>query len=146
MIAEDKIKNFHPFQYIPFGGGRRLCIGNLFAITQAKTLLCMILRCLGAQWDGTQPLAVPGCQEVLCQSSGGETSDMAGRLQLKLVEASLQRPLESGKWHYFIYTNLWESLHIWGPIARSINNRCKIAAFASGWNLSGGGVGSVCLT
>lgn len=40
----DKMKHFHPFQFIPFGGGRRLCIGNLFAITQAKTLLCMILR------------------------------------------------------------------------------------------------------
>lgn len=40
----DKLKKFHPFQYMPFGGGRRLCIGNLFAITQAKTLLCMLLR------------------------------------------------------------------------------------------------------
>eukprot|EP00435_Cladocopium_sp_Y103_P006086 s2457_g1.t4 len=43
-FESDKMKHFHPFQYIPFGGGRRLCIGNLFAITQAKTLLCMILR------------------------------------------------------------------------------------------------------
>ncbi|CAJ1378936.1 unnamed protein product [Effrenium voratum] len=39
-----KMAKFHPFQFIPFGGGRRLCIGNLFAITQAKTLLCLILR------------------------------------------------------------------------------------------------------
>jgi len=39
-----KMANFHPFQFMPFGGGRRLCIGNLFAITQAKTLLSILLR------------------------------------------------------------------------------------------------------
>jgi len=38
------VAKFHPFQYIPFGGGRRLCIGNLFAITQAKTALCVLMR------------------------------------------------------------------------------------------------------
>jgi len=39
-----KMRDFHPFQFIPFGGGRRLCIGNLFAITQAKTVICILLR------------------------------------------------------------------------------------------------------
>eukprot|EP00930_Biecheleria_cincta_P072886 TRINITY_DN60227_c0_g1_i1.p1 TRINITY_DN60227_c0_g1~~TRINITY_DN60227_c0_g1_i1.p1 ORF type:complete len:1569 (-),score=246.72 TRINITY_DN60227_c0_g1_i1:180-4469(-) len=35
---------WHPFQFIPFGGGKRLCIGNLFAITQIKTLISMMVR------------------------------------------------------------------------------------------------------
>ena len=36
--------NHHPFQFIPFGGGKRLCIGNLFALIQVKTMLCLLLR------------------------------------------------------------------------------------------------------
>ncbi|CAE7558331.1 CYP102A5 [Symbiodinium natans] len=40
----EKLAKFHPFQFMPFGGGRRLCIGNLFAIIQAKTLLSITLR------------------------------------------------------------------------------------------------------
>eukprot|EP00929_Paragymnodinium_shiwhaense_P037063 TRINITY_DN19810_c0_g1_i1.p1 TRINITY_DN19810_c0_g1~~TRINITY_DN19810_c0_g1_i1.p1 ORF type:complete len:1329 (-),score=236.69 TRINITY_DN19810_c0_g1_i1:263-4174(-) len=35
---------FHQFQFIPFGGGRRLCLGNLFAITQVKVVLVGLLR------------------------------------------------------------------------------------------------------
>lgn len=35
---------FHPWQYIPFGGGRRLCIGNLFALGQTKAIMATLMR------------------------------------------------------------------------------------------------------
>jgi sterol 14-demethylase len=34
----------HPFAWIPFGGGRRKCVGNAFAILQVKSIFCALLR------------------------------------------------------------------------------------------------------
>jgi cytochrome P450 len=30
----------HVFAYIPFGGGRRKCVGNAFALLQVKVIFC----------------------------------------------------------------------------------------------------------
>eukprot|EP01087_Luapelamoeba_hula_P000549 TRINITY_DN10415_c0_g1_i1.p1 TRINITY_DN10415_c0_g1~~TRINITY_DN10415_c0_g1_i1.p1 ORF type:complete len:1175 (+),score=182.21 TRINITY_DN10415_c0_g1_i1:42-3566(+) len=40
----EKMAAFHPYQFVPFGGGARSCIGNLFAITEVKVALCFIFR------------------------------------------------------------------------------------------------------
>jgi len=34
----------HPYAYIPFGLGRRMCVGHVFATMEAKTILSTVLR------------------------------------------------------------------------------------------------------
>ncbi len=34
----------HVFAYIPFGGGRRKCVGNAFALLQVKAIFCALLK------------------------------------------------------------------------------------------------------
>ena len=34
----------HPYAYIPFGLGRRMCVGHVFATMEAKTILSAVLR------------------------------------------------------------------------------------------------------
>ena len=34
----------NPYSYIPFGGGRRKCVGNAFALLQVKVIFMTLLR------------------------------------------------------------------------------------------------------
>jgi cytochrome P450 family 4 len=34
----------HPYAYIPFGIGRRMCVGHVYATMEAKTILSAVLR------------------------------------------------------------------------------------------------------
>ena len=34
----------HPYAYTPFGIGRRMCVGHLFATMEVKTILSTVLR------------------------------------------------------------------------------------------------------
>jgi len=34
----------HVFAYVPFGGGRRKCVGNAFALLQVKSIFCALLK------------------------------------------------------------------------------------------------------
>jgi cytochrome P450 len=39
-------------QYMPFGGGPRVCIGAQFALTEATVLLATFMRSVRFEWDG----------------------------------------------------------------------------------------------
>ena len=41
---EEKAANRHRFAYFPFGGGPRQCIGNTFALMEARLILAMIAQ------------------------------------------------------------------------------------------------------
>ena len=42
-FAPDRPLPEHVFAYIPFGGGRRKCVGNAFALLQVKSIFCALL-------------------------------------------------------------------------------------------------------
>jgi cytochrome P450 len=43
-FAPQNSANRHPYAYMPFGIGRRMCVGHVFAIMEAKTILSTVLR------------------------------------------------------------------------------------------------------
>lgn len=73
-FSPDRRKGYHRFQYIPFGGGPRMCVGARFAMAEALTILATWL----AQWRFAP---APG-REV--QVSGMVTLRPRGGLPLRL--------------------------------------------------------------
>ena len=44
----------HPFAYVPFGGGPRLCIGMQFALTEMQLVILELLRSFDVEWVAGQ--------------------------------------------------------------------------------------------
>jgi cytochrome P450 len=51
-FSPEREKTYHRTQYMPFGAGPRVCIGNAFAMAEATVLLATFLRAAQFDWDG----------------------------------------------------------------------------------------------
>ena len=43
-FSPENVEKFHPYQFIPFGGGKRRCLGNVFAKNEVKIVLVYLYR------------------------------------------------------------------------------------------------------
>lgn len=51
-FSPEREKTYPRTQYMPFGAGPRICIGNAFAMAEATALLATFLRAAQFDWDG----------------------------------------------------------------------------------------------
>jgi cytochrome P450 len=51
-FTPEREKTYPRTQYMPFGAGPRICIGNAFAMTEATALLATLVRDTQFDWDG----------------------------------------------------------------------------------------------
>lgn len=49
--ADDAIKSTHPFAFLPFGFGPRMCVGRRFADLEIETLLARVFRNFSMEWN-----------------------------------------------------------------------------------------------
>lgn len=67
-----------PFEYFPFGGGARLCIGRAFALFEMKAILALLLRRASFRNAGTAP-APPARESIVLVPRGGAPVVMTPR-------------------------------------------------------------------
>ena len=68
-----EVAKHHEAQYIPFGGGARSCLGNLFALTEVKVLLSLTLRKFQVRMHPDIPIVIKASGNPLNPASGVHT-------------------------------------------------------------------------
>jgi cytochrome P450 len=51
-FTPEREKNYPRTQYMPFGAGPRICIGNTFAMMEGTAILATLVRGAQFDWDG----------------------------------------------------------------------------------------------
>jgi cytochrome P450 family 4 len=74
----------HPYAYTPFGIGRRMCVGHVFATMEAKTVLSTVLR---RYWVTAVEGGIRGLEETLKLSF---VMSNANGIRVKLLTRSHQ--------------------------------------------------------
>ena len=49
-------EDIHPFVFLPFGHGPRMCVGKRFAVQEIGVLLCKIVQRFNVEWGDTREL------------------------------------------------------------------------------------------
>lgn len=73
-------KQFSTYEFLPFGGGSRVCIGGTFALFEMKLVLAKILSCYQLKLVSKQPER-PKFDGLLCYPASGVKMVMHGRYQ-----------------------------------------------------------------
>jgi cytochrome P450 len=78
-------RQYSPYEFLPFGGGHRSCIGMAFALMEMKLVLATVLR----QWELALP---PGYNRPLQPVRRGLTLAPPGNLRLVPVAQRVPQP------------------------------------------------------
>ncbi len=81
-------KQFSTYEFLPFGGGSRVCIGGTFALFEMKLVLATILSRYQLKLVSKQP-EKPKFDGLLCSPASGVKMSMYGRYQHQEQSQSL---------------------------------------------------------
>jgi cytochrome P450 len=87
-FAPENAGTIPPYAYIPFGGGPRICIGNVFAIMEMVLVAATVLQKFRLRLDQAQPKME---LEVVLRPKGGLRMRALPKQQLKLAEHTQKR-------------------------------------------------------